>query len=340
MEIQMPNFVVEQALISEYTDDRTCKCIQIPDHYPIVNVHLPYTMLNQTKPLKGSLVMVISFDNHKHYIIAVLREPSSTLNQDPNQVLNLNTQFRGNTLAPGEVFLQAAGTVDVGTGNDAFLYISNAGTVEISASDLTEQIIIGGEASDEQDHEIVVRAPNLFLESTLIAPVSVQSTLNWDTLNNLQLANQTVTTSGTASIEVPISELTMDILGDVVLRNTTAGIDKSFLKLDATSNVQLGNVTSQLQFSPTGNITLDGLTINLNQGINPAARQNDLTFSSFTQDPAFWQFIQNLFLIFNSHTHISAAPGNPTAPPIPLLVSYPTQMGGIISSGSATVKIG
>jgi hypothetical protein len=336
----MTNFILEQAWITEYTDSRTCKCVQIPDKYPIVNVRIPYTMMNQTKPLIGSLVMIASFDLHKHYVIAVLREPSSTFNQDPNQLFNNTTQYRGDTLAPGEVFLQAAGTVDVGTGNDASIFISNSGTIELSASDLTEQIIIGGEASDTSDQEIVVRAPNMFIESALVAPVAVQSTLTWDDLYNIQLANNTVTTTSTESVGVPISELTMNAVGSITLRNTTAGIDKSFLKLNTTSDIQLANTTSQLHMDPLGNISLDGTAVNINNGVNPAARMNDRTFSSLTQDPAFWQFIQNLFIVFNAHTHISAAPGNPTSPPAMPLISFPTQLSGIISSGSQTVKVG
>ncbi len=336
------SFIIDQAYISNYTpkDSRICKCVQIPDRFPLTNVQLPSTMMNQTKPLLGSLVLVATIDKYQHYILCVLREPSPTLNQDPNQVLNLDTQFRGNIITPGEVFLQAAGTVDVGTGNDASLYVSNAGTIELTSSAMTEQIIVGGESSDTQDHEIVVRAPNIFVESSLVSPVAVQSTLNWDDLNNLQLANQLVTSTKIASIEVPISELTMDAVGDIILRNTTNGIDKSFLKLNTTSDVQLGNTLSQLQLDPVGNATLNATTVNINQGINFAARMNDSTFSSLVQDAAFWQFIQTLFIVFNAHTHISATPGNPTSSPATPLISFPTQLSGIISNGSSSVRIG
>jgi hypothetical protein len=335
----MTNFILEQAWISTYTDSRTVTAIQIPDKYPIVNVRIPYTMMNQSKPLVGSLVMVASFDNHKHYVIAVLREPSSTLNQNPDQILNSDVQFAGDSIQPGEVFLQAAGTPTQGTGNDAYIHITNSGTIELTSSALTEQIIIGGESSDDLDHENVIRAPNVFIESPITTTLAgIQSTFNFDSNNNIQIANNTVTVA--SSLEVPISEFTMDVLGNTILRNTTAGIDKSFLKLNATSDVQLGNIGGQLQFDPLGNVTLNGPTITLNNGTLPAARQTDSTFSSLTQDPTFWQFIQNLFYIFNLHTHISATPGNPTTPPITPLTSFPTQMEGIISSGSSTVKVG
>ena len=200
-----------------------------------------------------------------------------------------------------------------------------------------ERLLIGGEGSSD-DHEVVLSADNGFIESNPNEITQIQSTLNWDNINNLQLGN--VLANPSTNITVPISELTMDTLGSIVLRNTTSGIDKAFLKIDTTSDIQLANTTSQLHFDPLGNISMDGTTINLNNGIEPVARVNDSTFSNLVQDPEFWQFIQILFVTFNSHVHVSAAPGQPTSPPITPLISFPTQLTGIISSGSPTVKVG
>jgi hypothetical protein len=327
----------EQAILQQYTDTRTVQCIQIPDNFPLVNVQLPSTLSNQIKPQLGSLILVASIDNFKHYVVAVLREPSPTFNQNTDQTLNSDSQYR-ESLQPGEVFLQAAGTPNQGTGLDAYLYIGNNGSVEISSSSTTEQIIVGGETFDDEDHEIIIQAPNMFIESPLESAVGIQSTFTFDDNNNIQIANNTVTAS--TSIGVPICELTMDAVGDITLKNTAAGITNTSLSLSSTGDVTLNNTTSTLNFDILNGVALNSFSINLNKGVNPAARQNDSIFSSLIQDQTFWDFIQNLFIVFNSHSHISNSPGDPTSPPAPLLVSFPTSMNGIVSSGSSTVKIG
>jgi len=345
-----------QILAKDPVTPRQYSAVEIPNGQKLVGVQLGNSMQNQSAPLLGSIVLVLQLDAYRSYILMVLREPYN--------FLTTNNQYRGfipstgnvsqdiangaNPVQDGEIFMEATGPASpTGQGVPGFgahLYLGNNGVAQIESGSMGERLLIGGEGSSD-DHEVILSADNGFFESNTGSD-NIQSTFNYTTnsitglTEGLQIAVQTSIPTGLVTVETPISEFTMDTLGNTILRNTTAGIDKAFLKINTTSDVQLGNLTSTLQFDPTGNITLTGTTINLNQGIEPAARVNDSTFSSVTQDPAFWQFIQNLFIIFNLHSHVSAAPGQPTSPPVTPLTSFPTQMAGIISSGSSTVKIG
>lgn len=345
-----------QILAKDPTTPRQYSVVEIPNGQKLVGVQIGNALKDQSAPLLGSIVLVLQLDAYRSYILMVLREPFS--------FLSTNNQYRGfipstgnvsqdisigaNPVQDGEIFMEATGpTSPTGEGIPGFgahLYLGNNGVAQIESGSMGERLLIGGEGSSD-DHEVILSADNGYFESNTGSD-NIQSTFNYTTstttglTEGLQVAVQTSIPTGLVTVETPISELTMDTLGNTVLRNTTGLLDKSFLKLNTTSDVQLGNLLSSVHLDPTGNISVTGTTINLNNGVQPIARVNDSTFSSIAQDPEFWNFIQTLFIIFNVHTHVSAAPGQPTSPPVTPLTTYPTQMSGIVSSGSPTVKAG
>ncbi len=76
-------------------------------------------------------------------------------------------------------------------------------------------------------------------------------------------------------------------------------------------------------------------------GFSEAARKDDEVKSTSVEDSTFWLFISTLFTTFNTHTHVTTGPPPaPTAPPLPVLISSPSDLTGKITAGSAQVKIG
>lgn len=337
----MSEFKLVQGVITHYTEPRVCNVLQIPDHYMITGVRLPNVLNNQTRPLVGSVVMVASQDAFKSYIIAVVREPEQDFNSNVAEAYTSEDQFRGATaaLAPGDVFLQAAGTRDTFTGDGAYLYIGNTGTIEMRSSQLTEHLFIGGETTDEDEHAIIARAANMKLESSVEQAASIQSHFEFDDENNLAIGNRFVT--GGSLLTTPISELTMDLAGTITLRNTTAGVDKGVLKIDTSSDIELRNTIGVFHIAPSGNIEVTGTTINLNSGTFGVARLNDLVTSNASTDPAWWTFWSTL------SAQIAALPTTPLdggatlkAGLSTLFSLIPTQIISKITSASVTVTAG
>lgn len=98
-----------------------------------------------------------------------------------------------------------------------------------------------------------------------------------------------------------------------------------------------------LDINTSGNSTWEAHNVNINQGSQGAARKLDQTLSNASTDAAFWTFIQTLVTTFNLHTHLySPGPGGatPTAPPLPPIITQPTQQIGQINTASGTVTIG
>ena len=111
--------------------------------------------------------------------------------------------------------------------------------------------------------------------------------------------------------------------------------------MSTVNGMTIGAATYDLK--TTGASTWEGQSVNINQGTQGAARMLDQTLSNAATDAAFWTFIQTLVTTFNTHTHLySPGPGGPTptAPPLPPIVSQPTQQVGQINSASGTVKVG
>ena len=340
-----------QILAKDPVTPRKYSVVEIPNGQKLVGVQLGNALKDQSAPLLGSLVLVLQLDAYRSYILMVLREPFA--------VLSANNQYRGfipsvgnvgqdlsnqaNPIQDGEIFMEATGptspTGEVIPGFGAHLYLGNNGTAQIESGSTGERLVIGGTGSDD-DHEVVLSADNGYIESNPNEGSQIQSTYNWDSLNNIEFGNVIGDSSSSTSITIPVAEMTIDALGNIELFNTTfgTGLKAASLVMDATGGLTLSSGTAGIPAAIIA-LTPDGF-INLNNGVEPIARVGDSTFSSLVQDPAFWQFIQTLFITFNAHVHTSAAPGQPTSPPLTPLITFPTQMEGVISSGSPTIKAG
>lgn len=341
------SFKIESGFLAEYTSPRICKVIQLPDKYVMSGVRLPHVMKDQSRPPVGSIVLVVSQDSFRSYLLAVLREPTqtSTNSLDPDFVLSTVDQMRGalpvgqGELYPGEVFIQASGTKDSGLTDNAYLYLGQNGAIELTSSSGLESLFIGGTQSVD-DHSIEARSQNVLLRSVVETGIGVQSSVGFDGLNNLFIRNGTVTI-GSSLTEVPVSELTMDILGDITLRNTTLGADKGVLRINTTGDILLKNTLGTYHADPAGNLSLTGPTINLNQGVLGAARLTDLTVSNITVDTAYWQYWQTL------SAQIAVLPTTPLdggaalkAGLAALFALVPLVLTSKISTASSTVTVG
>lgn len=76
-----------------------------------------------------------------------------------------------------------------------------------------------------------------------------------------------------------------------------------------------------------------------NSNFLEAARKTDAILSTSSQDSTFWTFIDNLVSIFNNHVHPASGGIVISATATPLS-GKPTQLIGIINSGSDQIKIG
>ena len=247
---------VDQGILLSYHDNvepRTCDVMQLPDRFIMSNVRLPATVGWQTKPLINSIVLVVSPDDYKSFLICTLR--------DPENFLQLGEGVRGataetsNFLQPGEIQLESAGTgdsTDVISGSGSSLYLANDGTVNLYSGKRKEFLLIGGTESDD-DGEVILTGDNGFFESNINHVTQVRSTFNFDETNNLALGNYNVIVPPTGTeISTPISELTMTTLGKTVLRNTTAGVTNSLLEMDVDGKVTLSNTLGTLIISNVG----------------------------------------------------------------------------------------
>lgn len=366
--------IVQGEIITEPTFQRTVDVLQIPDHYMMTNVRLPRTLSQQYMPQRGSIVLVASEDAFKSYIIAVLREPLEFISREGIQGLRASSAADRNQLRPGEIFMESRGDPAApfpGTG--ATFFMGNDGTITLHSGKRKEAIMIGG-SDDDDDGEIIIQADNGFYESNINNLTLTRSVYRFDEDNNLTLGN-ILTDGGVTDLEIPISELTMDTLGNTTLRNTIFGTGTDNAALDLTAagvatlknnfgsfsisaagEITLTNPLGTVTIAPSGNITVNGTTINMNNGgaTDFVARLNDQTLIDASTDPTFLAFLAALdaftaliFTTFNLHTHLySPGPGGPTptAPPIPLLVTppptSPPTITGKINAASSTVKAG
>lgn len=336
-----------QILAKDPITPRQYTVVQIPEGYKMVGVQLPNALKDQSAPLLGSIVLILQLDAYRSYILMVLREPY--------KILDSNQQFRGfipstgnaaqdiqllsNPIQDGEVYMEATGplspTGQVTPGFGAHLYLGNNGSAQIESGSMGEKLVIGGVGTDD-DHEVVLSADNGFIESNPNEITNIQSTFNWDDLNNLQVGNVVADPLSTETI--PISELTMDSLGQIVLRNTTLGVDKGSLKIDAVGNMSLNTVSD---------MTLSANLITLNSGTLGAARIADPTISNTATDPQYWLFVNALQAFFTSISVLTGgapvtqsqlgALGLAFLAQVPLA---PSSITSKISSGSDTVFIG
>lgn len=290
------SYEIRQGILTEYTAPRVCNVIQIPNNYLITGVRLPHVFSNQTRPLKGSLVLLFSQDSFQAYILAVIREPVQGFGgREVEETFKSDSQMRGatNDLSPGEVFIQAIGSSNNDPTDNAYLYIGNNGSVELASGSQEECIIVGGETSDEEDHEIILRAANVFIESSVNQGLNLQSSFEFKDNNDIRVGNSTVTIIAGVKTEVPNAELTIDNLNNITLRNTVAGIDNGKLAIDTSGGITLSNPIGSLKITSLGNVIM-------NNGVLGVARLTDLVTSDITTDPAWWTFWTNLSLLITA----------------------------------------
>ena len=104
--------------------------------------------------------------------------------------------------------------------------------------------------------------------------------------------------------------------------------------------------------STGANINFNAVKIVMQDGTLKVARDTDPTLADSSTDAAFFTFLTNLVstinlfftVTYNLHTHVSAAPGVPTGPPVPLQVASapaaPSQLDGKINGGEPTILAG
>lgn len=353
------SFTLEQGVIIGYSNKakRLINVRQIPENYILKNVRLPQVLKDQTLPAVGSLVMMARQDSFRVYVISVIRESTDFINTEGSLIASTEASVKA--LEPGELYFESFGdpTSDV-PGTGASFYMGNAGTITLTSGQTGEYLTVGGSETDD-DHEVIINGANVFLQGSP-SFLNISSICQFDNLNNIQIGNNFLIEP--MLIEQPICELTMDSVGNVTLRNTNAGITKSQLNLDVTGEVTLENLTASLSMDPAGNVglfanatldvsstgamTINGSTVNINNGTFGAARLNDLTLANPTTDPAFWNFWVQQALIFTL-LPVATDPGTTLALAnslraalVLLLNTFPLSITGKINGASATVKIG
>lgn len=329
---------IEQGILQRYTGPRTCNVIQQPDNYLFTDVRLPFTLFNQIKPLPGSIVLVVSSDDYKSFLLASLR--------DPQIFLEKGNGIRGSTtdtidfLQAGEVFFEAAGTDNPTSGTSGTggsVYLGNDGTVALRSGKLKEFLILGGTDTSD-DGEVILTGDNGFFESNINHLTQVKSQFTFDDTNNLELGNFLTTIPESGDItEIPIGHMTIDTTGKIVIENLAAGVSNASITFQNTGELQ---IKSQIQ------ITADAPMINLNSGTFGVARLNDSTLADPTTDPAYWLFWTQQNAIFTALPP-ATDPGSTTALAnalkaalITLTAMYPQSITGRISTASTTVQAG
>jgi hypothetical protein len=332
----------------DQTTPRTYTVTQIPEGYRLVGVQLPNALKDQSAPLIDSIVLVLQLDSYRAYILSILREPFEFL--DANQqyrgfIPDINDPL-GNPIQDGEIFMEATGTSSPSgvPGTGAHLYLGNNGSAQIESGSMGERLVVGGTGSDD-DHEVLLSADNGFIESNPNEVTQIQSTYNWDSLNNIEFGN--VLTNQATPLTIPIAEMTIDALGNIELFNTAigTGLKLASLVMDATGGVSL---SSGIAGVPKATIDLEPVgTINLNSGTQGVSRLNDLTISSSATDLTYWLFINAIQSFFTALSGFQG--GNPVvhselgALGLAFLAQSPIAPPSLtskISTASLTVKAG
>lgn len=290
-----------QILDKDPNNPRQYSVMQIPEGFTLTQVQLPNALKDQSTPLLGSLVLVLQLADYSAYILSILREPFGFL--DANQqyrgfIPDINDPL-GNPIRDGEIFIEATGTDDQsGTpGTGAHLYLGNNGSAQIESGSMAERLVVGGTGSDD-DHEVVLSADFGFVESNPNQITMIQSTYNWDNLNNIEFGN--VITNKTTTVTIPLAEMTIDALGNIELFNTDigTGLKLSSLVMDATGGI---SISSGIAGIPKATLSLESTgLVNINSGVNGVARLDDLTISSTVIDVQYWLFINAIQSFFTA----------------------------------------
>ena len=226
-----------QILSKDPKNPRQYICVQIPNGQKLVGVQLLNALKDQSSPLINSLVIVLQLDSYTSYILAVLREPFEflTANQqyagfipstgDPT----LDIANHSNAILDGEIFMESTGplspTGQAIPGFGAQFKLGNNGVAQLTAGSMSEKLIVGGTAADD-DHEVILTGNNGYFESQPTPVLNTQSSFNFTTnlltgLNEgLSVATQYIIPTGLPGVvpPLPICELSMDPLGYAFFR--------------------------------------------------------------------------------------------------------------------------
>ena len=357
-DLNMSDYRIFQAQIlsKSPTTPRAYTVVQIPDGQKLVNVQLPNALKDQSAPLINSFVIVLQLDAYTAYILSVLREPFEflTANQQyrgfipstGNATADLNNQ--SNPIQDGEIFMEATGpTSPTGQGIPGFgahLFLGNNGCAQIESGATSERLVIGGTGSDD-DHEVILSADFGYIESNPNEVTQIQSTYNWDSLNNIEFGN--VITNPATTVTIPLAEMTIDALGNIELFNTGigTGLKAASLTMDATGGV---SISSGIAGVPKATVELFPIGIvNINSGSLAAARITDTVTSSNVTDPIYWLFINAIQGFFTALSGFQG--GSPVvqsqlgALGAAFLIQSPIAPSSLtskISSGSKSVLVG
>lgn len=344
-----------QILAKDPTAPRAYTVVAVPNGNKLVGVQLGNALKDQSAPLLGSMVLVLQLDAYRAYILMILREPFTFLTN--------NNQYRGfipssgnfaqdaltgsNPIQDGEIFMEATGPASpTGEGIPGFgahLYLGNNGCAQIESGSMGERLVVGGTGTSD-DHEVLLSADNGFIESNPNQITQIQSTYNWDDLNNIEFGN-VLTVPGTDTT-IPLAELTIDTLGNVELFNAElgTGLKNASLTMDISGGLSL---SSGLAGVPKSTIAMTSLgTVNINSGTLGAARLTDLVVGDPTTDPAFYTFLLQQQAIFTA-LPVATDPGTTLALAnalkaalVALLSTYPQSFTSKITTSSGTVFIG
>lgn len=187
----------------------------------------------------------------------------------------------------------------------------------------------------------IVEGDHLYSAGSLVAVVDGERTFTVGGDDTEEITGSKTVEIGTTLSVTVVGGSTVAIGGNSVVEITgsetiTAG---GAYSISATGAI---TITSSAQTSVTGT------TVVFNSGVLPVARKTDATLINSATDPAFITFLSDLQTIltdlqtsYNVHTHISAAPGVPTGPAVPLSTATvptpPTTVDGIIDQGNTTV---
>ena len=292
--------------------------VEIPNGQKLVGVQLGNALKDQSAPLLGSLVLVLQLDAYRSYILMVLREPYTFLTSNSQYAGFIPTDTNdykasinagSNAILDGEVFMESTGPISptgqLIPGFGAQFKLGNNGVAQLTAGSMSEKLIVGGTAADD-DHEVILTGKNGYFESQPTPGLNTQSSFNFTTnlltgINEgLSVATQVVIPTGLPNVvpPLPICELDMDTLGFLSLGNYVVGADVPICSL---SMNPLGVLSLQsIGVGGIPGISINGVTgiTDINHGSLGAARITDTVISNPTFDPKYWIMISALQAFF------------------------------------------
>jgi hypothetical protein len=355
-----------QILAKDPVTPRQYSVVEIPNGQKLVGVQLGNALKDQSAPLLGSIVLVLQLDAFRSYILMVLREPYIFLTSNSQYAgfipstgdSTLDIHTGSNAILDGEIFMESTGplspTGQAIPGFGAQFKLGNNGVAQLTAGSMSEKLIVGGTAADD-DHEVILTGKNGYFESQPTPVLNTQSSFNFTTnlltgLNEgLSVATQYVIPTGLPNVvpPLPICELSMDPLGMLSLGNYVVGTDVPICSLTMfpTGVISLQSIGA----GGIPGISIEGATgvTSINLGTLGAARITDTVTSAPVVDPVYWKFINAIQGFFTAlsgfqggspvlHSELGALAAaflvqSPIAPP---------SLTSKITTGSKTVLVG